>query len=246
MLFDERRKGITTQRNYTERIVKRCSEKEILEKLENTNVAINFRVLKYMLKSMVTEDPKLMRLKSSMVDDKNCGICGENTFKIAEVYIMQHCGHWMCLKCAIKCAKQYIQSNRAQNKNLCHICRAPAEFDKEFYLFNLKDPKREEEIKAYIEKERKEKKAAPNPPLLEQSNEKPKDVAETDQVPSEDPKETIIEEFEVFRAYPLVPPIQIVSFSQNRNKWFLYIFLCVLLSVYFLGMQYKKNKNKTI
>ncbi|KAI5171428.1 hypothetical protein NEFER03_0787 [Nematocida sp. LUAm3] len=203
-LIDEQGKDITTQLDYKERIVKCYSGEEILDKLANTNIAINLRVLWYMLQSIVTEDEILSNWIKSILDDEECIICGESISKIAEAYIMWHCGHWQCMKCAIKCAKGYLEADSDKDRNTCHMCRAPAEFDKEFYLLNLKDPEREEQIKAKVEREREERKAAPNPPSLEQSNEKPKDVAETDQVPSEDLKETIIEEFEEFKMYLLM------------------------------------------
>ncbi|KAI5179358.1 hypothetical protein NEFER01_2196 [Nematocida sp. LUAm1] len=205
-LIDEQGKDITTQLDYKERIVKCYSGEEILDKLANTNIAINLRVLWYMLQSIVTEDEEFLQWVDNILDDDECIICGENISKIAEAYIMWHCGHWRCMKCAIKCAKEYVQANSDKDRNTCHICRAPAEFDKEFYLLNLKDPEREEQIKAEVERKREERKAASNPPSLEQSNEKPKEVAETNQVPSEDPNPIIIEEFEEFKACSLAPP----------------------------------------
>ncbi|KAI5177790.1 hypothetical protein NEFER01_2232, partial [Nematocida sp. LUAm1] len=119
-LIDEQGKDITTQLDYKERIVKCYSGEEILDKLANTNIAINLRVLWYMLKSIVTEDKIFLQWVDNILDDDECIICGESISKIAEAYIMWHCGHWRCMKCAIKCAKEYVQANSDKDRNTCH------------------------------------------------------------------------------------------------------------------------------
>ncbi|KAI5174801.1 hypothetical protein NEFER02_0911 [Nematocida sp. LUAm2] len=201
-LIDKKKKNITTQLDYVKRTVKYYSGKQIMEKLKKRNVGINLRVLEYMLKGMVTKDSKLVRLKNSIIDDGQCTICGDDIFRITEAYIMRHCVHWMCLKCAIRCAKGYVQAGRNSDKNVCHLCKMSAEFDKEFYLLNLKNLEREEQIKAYIEKEKEEEKARSNQRALEQPKRKQKKTKKATQTVPSNHKE----KFEVFRACPLAPP----------------------------------------